>query len=152
QSILAMLVGCAPHRANVDLVFLLRVLGRLPPLLFDVGLDHRGGGARGEVAVFTFLEQGAYDNFGIPSRLDAYEPPVVREVFACRSQTRLQSVADGLRAPRLAGEIDALQMRTGSGSPGIDHARHGIGNDLPILWINRDLTPIRYAGGRNHAR
>src|SRR5579863_4286551 len=148
--VVAVGIGGVPDCADFHLLFFLGDFAGRASLLLAVGLDYLRGGAGGEVSVFAFFEQCADYDFRTAPGLDTDEPAVVFEVgFAHGAELGFECVADSLGAAGFAGEIDTLEMRAGSGTAGIDHVGHGIGDDLPIFRIERDLDLIRTVGGGN---
>ena len=106
-------IALVPHRGNFRLLAPVSVcLGDLrlaSTLLLDVGLDDLRSGASGVVSVLAFFQQHSNHDLGIAPRRDADEPAIVLEVLPFGAEPLLQIVGDGLRAARLAREVNALQ-------------------------------------------
>src|SRR5262249_40429206 len=100
----------------------------------------------GEISVLAFLKQRADHNLRIATRFYAYKPAVIFELLLAKGpEARFGRVADGLSAAGLSGEVNALEMRAGCGADGIHHVRHRVGNDLPVLRIDRNFQLVRHS-------
>src|SRR6266851_7823481 len=141
-----------PHRPYFHFASTLHDFGRLAALLLYVGLDDLRSDPSGKLPVLATFEQHRDHKLGIAPWGHTNEPGIVFEIGLAASELGLELVADGLRAARLPGKIDALQMRAARGSQRRGHIRHGIRDDLPVLGINRNLHFVGCVGSRHRVR
>src|SRR5579871_5959232 len=71
--------------------------------------------------------------------------------FFARAHLRFEHVADRLGAAGLARQINALNLGECRRSHRADHLRHRIGDNLPVLGIDRNRDLIWYAGGLQYS-
>ena len=144
-------VRLRPHAADFNLALVRGQLGRLPPLLVHVCLDHLGRQTGCQPAVLATLEQHAHDDIRIAPRRESHEPSVLCEIFIVL-MLRAHGQRDNLGRPGLAGNVDSRNVRRGSRALRQQHAPHRVRDRVPSRGINWNILHFGIACGLNVPR